>query len=129
MRACLIKAAPVAAALGLLGCVANAGQADQSEEPLRCEIAATSAGKTITLEGVAEADGAVSGSYRFRVVSSGRGGASDVHQAGAFAAGPHSPVMLSRVMLSGGSGTVFEATLTIEVDGETIECSERFGGT
>jgi len=128
MRAFLIKAAPVATALGLIGCVANAGPPGENEGPLRCEIAATSSGKTIALEGLVEADSAVSGTYLFRVVGSGRGGSSNIQQGGAFAAGPDGTATLGRIMLGASSGAVYDATLTIETNGETIECSERIGG-
>ena len=128
MRAFLLKAAPAAAALGLMGCMANAGEAGDNDNPLRCEIAATSSGQTIALEGLVEADNAVSGSYLFRVVGSGRGGSSNIQQGGAFAAGPGGAATLGRIMLGASAGAVYDATLTVETNGDTIECSERIGG-
>ena len=119
-----IKAAPI---LALLGFAIGGSQAHSVAEPLRCEIEASSAGGMISLEGIVFADTAVSGSYAFHVVSSGGGGSSNIRQGGAFAAGPDGAVTLGRVML-GGSGA-YDASLTLDANGETIECAERIGGT
>jgi hypothetical protein len=123
-----IKVMPVLAGLGLTGIVIGSGQADPSTEPVRCEIEATSSSGMISLEGIVEADIAVSGTYEFRVVGSGHGGNSNIRQGGAFTAGPDAAVTLGRVML-GASGAVYDASLEVVSNGKTIECSERVGGT
>jgi hypothetical protein len=114
----------------MAGCVASAGQTassgNASDEPLRCEIRLTETGGMTSLEGVVEADEAIDGDYRFQVVSSGGSNNTNIRQGGAFSAGPDDEVTLGRVML-GGNGS-YEANLTLEADGETVECSEEVGG-
>ena len=122
-----LLAAPALAGLGMMGCVASAGQASSNDEALRCEIQATSSGGMVALEAMVEADAATTGSYTFHVRSAGGGGSSNIRQGGAFAAGPDGTVTLGRVML-GGSASDYDVSLTLEADGRTIECGEEDGG-
>ena len=114
--------------LGAAGLAMGAGQAGSaSGEPVRCEIQESSMNGMIVLAGVVQADVEVSGSYRFRVVSAGGAGGSNIQQGGDFTAGPDSAVTLGNVML-GGRGATYDATLEIISGGKTVECAERVGG-
>jgi hypothetical protein len=96
-------------------------------EPLRCEIVANPSGGMVALEGVLHTDMPISGSYRFRVVSSGGGGSSNIQQGGEFSAAPGEAATLGTVMI-GNSGGRYKATLEIVANGKTIACTERTGG-
>ena len=121
-----MKAAPAIVGLGLIGCVANAGQpAAANDEPLRCSIETSSAGGMTVLEGVVESDTAIRGDYRFSVEGSGSS-STRIRQGGQFSAGPGAPVTVGRVMLGGNAD--YEASLTLELGGDTIDCSEDGGG-
>jgi hypothetical protein len=96
-------------------------------EPLHCEIVASPAKGMLALEGVLHSDTPISGSYRFRVVSQGGGGSSNIQQGGEFFAGPDAPVSLGTVMI-GNRGGSYKATLEVVADGKTIACTERTGG-
>ncbi len=123
----LAGAAPLLLGLTLIGVEMGASQAGSSGEgPLRCEIQTTSANGMVALEGVVHADVAVSGSYSFRISSSGGSGRSNIQQGGGFTAGPGGPVTLGRVML--GANGAYDASLTVTSNGSTVACSERVGG-
>jgi len=92
-------------------------------KPVRCEIQRSTAGGTMTLTPVVHADVAVSGSYKFRVSGSSRGGSSNIDQGGPFAVKAKEAVKLSSVSL--GAGGSFDATLTVTVNGSTLGCSEK----
>ena len=111
---------------GAAGLAMAAGGDGAGEGPVRCAIETASAGGMLTLEGVVQADVAVSGSYRFRVVGTGGGGSSNVQQGGTFMAGPDAPATLGTVMLGGGGD--YDATLEVMADGMTVTCQERVGG-
>lgn len=110
--------------LGAAGIAIGAGDPGKAAEPVRCEIRAHSTDGRTSLEGVVQADKAVSGSYRLRVKSSGTSGSSNIDQGGDFTAGPGNPATLGTVMLD-TLGARFDASLTITVDGKTIECADQ----
>ena len=122
-----LAAASLLLGLGVAGFAMAGGQTDSSAEPVRCEILANAANGMIELEGVLHTDAAISGSYTFRVVSSGGAGSSNVQQGGAFSAGPDEAATLGTVML-GNSGGTYKATLEVIANGKTIACTERIGG-
>lgn len=121
------RALPLLCGLGLVGLAAGAGQAASDGGPVRCEIRAENAGGMIVLQGVVHADADTSGTYRFKVKSTGSGGNSDISQGGSFTAGPDRPAMLGRVMLGGG-GAIYDASLDVTSAGATVSCSEQVGG-
>jgi CsgH protein len=121
------RAAPLLLGLGMAAIAIGAGQAGSTDGPVRCEIQTTSANGMIVLEGVVRADAGVSGSYQFRVVGGGHAGGSNISQGGDFTAGPGGAVTLGKVML-GGSGAVYDASLTVTSNGVTVECTEHVGG-
>jgi hypothetical protein len=122
-----IAAATVLLGLGAAGFATADGQPEAnagSSEPIRCEIVASAASGMTALEGVLHTDTPISGSYSFRVVSSGGGGSSNISQGGEFFAGPNEPATLGTVML-GNSGGSYKATLEVIANGKTIACTER----
>jgi len=122
-----IAAAATLLGLGAAGFATADGQPGASTEPLRCEIVQSAAHGMTALEGVLHTDAAISGSYRFRVVSSGGGNSSNITQGGEFSAAPDAPAKLGVVML-GNAGGSYKATLEVIADGKTIACAERKGG-
>lgn len=121
------RAVPVLCGLGLAALAIGTGRAASTDEPVRCEIQADTAGSMITLQGMVQADEAASGTYRFKVESTGSGGNSDIKQGGSFAVGPDRPATLGRVMLGGG-GVVYDASLDVTSNGATVSCSKQVGG-
>lgn len=123
-----IIAASVLVGLGAAGFATADGSPEAAlGEPLRCEIVANPSGGMVALEGVIHTDMPISGSYRFRVVSSGGGGSSNIQQGGNFSAAPGEAATLGTVMI-GNSGGTYRATLEIVANGKTIACTDRTGG-
>jgi hypothetical protein len=118
--------APALVGLGITG-AALASAAGQTEDgPVRCEIRSSIAGGMVSLQGVVESDAAVSGTYRFSVESDASSGSSTIRQGGGFFAGPGEPAMLGQVML--GANGIYDAVLTLDAGGASLECEERVGG-
>lgn len=114
--------------LGGAGIAIGAGHAGMAAAgPVRCEIRVDSTDGMTSLEGVVHADKAVSGSYQFRVKSSGASGRSNLDQGGDFTAGPGNPATLGSITLD-TRGARYDASLTVTLNGKTIECADRTGG-
>jgi len=113
--------------LGAGAVAAGNGMATSSNGPLRCAIEATATGAAIALESRVETEVALSGSYRFRVASAARSGATNVQQGGGFSAVPGGPLVLGRILL-GDASAIYDATLEIDADGTTITCTRRVSG-
>ena len=120
-RRSTLLAAALAAGLGAAGAAAASGDTDG---PISCEIRKGSVFGMTALEAVVHADEAVSGSYSFTVKGSG-GGSTDIRQGGAFSAGPGAPATLGKVSVGGSAA--YDARLSVEADGLSVECEERFG--
>ena len=97
-----------------------------ADEPFHCEVSTSYQNGMTMLEGVVESDEALSGRYQFRVVSAGRSGSSNIQQGGPFSIDAEEMVTLGRVSL-GGSGADYDASLTVTLDGVTMECMEEGG--
>jgi len=118
-----------------LGAASPAASIDQetgaasrgAHAPVRCVINSGSSGGMLTLQGLLSADIDVAGSYQFAVRNAGGGGSANISQGGDFALLAGETVTLGQVML-GNNGSIYDARLTVTVDGETLECSERIGG-
>ncbi len=124
----ILSVGAIGAALGAASPAATVDPADPgTHAPVRCVINAGTSGGMIALEGVVAADVAASGSYAFKVKNAGAGGSANISQGGDFAIGAGEQATLGQVML-GSNGAVYDARLTVTVDGETIECAERVGG-
>lgn len=115
--------------LGAGGFAVNAHQAESSDlleiDPVACEIQATNSAGMMTLESVFRSEAAAHGTYRFKVVKSGNGGSSNIQQGGSFSVEPHETVTLGRVSL-GGSGAIYDVSLSVDVDGEEYNCTQRY---
>lgn len=99
--------------------------AKAASTPLTCDIQVSRSGGLVGLKAVVNAEGATSGSYRLRVVSSG-GNSSNIDQSGDFSVRGGSAVVSSISL--GGSGT-YTARLSITADGRTSECSQKVSGS
>ena len=117
----------LALALVSAGALATMAAADQSPNPLRCEIRATPEGGMVSLQALAYADKNVNGIYSFHIESAGRNGDNNIEQGGAFSAAPGKPATLGAVTLN-TEGTVYDARLEVTVDGKSIACAEHVGG-
>ena len=122
-----LAAAPLVLGLGVAGFAMADGEAVPPAQPFYCEILAAPANGMIALEAVLHTDVALSGSYLFRVTSSGGAGSSNIQQGGMFSAEPDRPATLGTVML-GNSGGTYNASLEIQSNGKTVACSDRVGG-
>jgi hypothetical protein len=118
--------AMIAAALGTAAASGNPATVPAPAQPgadagaFRCEIQAKPGGGSTSLAAVVHARAAVNGSYTFKVVSSSRGGNSNINQGGPFAAAANGTVTLGTVSV--GPGAAYDATLTVIADGATATC-------
>ena len=117
----------IAAALGAAAAWAS-GNAASTQPPIqpgsdagafRCEIQTTPGGG---LAAVVHATVAVNGSYTFKVVSSTRGGSSNINQGGPFSANAKAMVTLGSVSV--GPRASYDATLTVTANGSTATCTD-----
>lgn len=118
---------PVLAGLGLTGAALASAGGNAANGPLRCEIQAATQAGMISLQGVAESDGALAGTYRFTVESVAGSGNSTIRQGGGFSVEAGSPASLGKVMLSAGG--IYDAYLQLSAGGESVTCEKRIGGS
>ncbi|MGU3359064.1 curli-like amyloid fiber formation chaperone CsgH [Methylobacterium sp. M6A4_1b] len=93
-----------------------------AEGALRCRIQRETSGPLTTLRGIALARRDVVGTYTLLVVKTGPGGSSRVSQGGRFEVAAGGQAGLGEVRLSLEPDAGFEATLTLDVDGQRIGC-------
>ncbi|MCB1488335.1 MAG: hypothetical protein KDJ88_12880 [Bauldia sp.] len=133
------RAIPLMLGVGVIGAALGAatpaasvdrepGASRGAHAPVRCVINSGASGGMLTLQGLVSADVDAAGSYRFTVRNTGGGGGAKVSQGGDFALVAGETATLGQVMLGSNGTTIYDARLTITVDGETLECSERVGG-
>lgn len=115
-------------ALAAAGCGTGAASAHQSAEegPLRCEIAVTRSGGSLTYQARVHADEPAEGGYRLTIHRSGASGAALINQSGRFSAAPGRPAELGRATL-GGDPAQYRATLELDWQGRTLTCSDTRG--
>jgi hypothetical protein len=118
---------PGTLAMGMTGITAVTAK-QNGDSPVRCEIKVKDQGNSVSLEGSVFAAKTTQGDYHFRVNKSGGGGSANIDQRGEFRAGPNNPGRFGNVTL-GTNGGSYVAKLTVTADGETIECSEKVGGS
>lgn len=110
-----------------VGAAAFAGTGDtaapESANGVACEIVTETANGMVSIEPVVYGTPAATGSYSFRVASSGAGGRSNVSQGGSFSIPSSGAVTVGRVAL--GAGGSYDAELTVDVAGATMTCEER----
>lgn len=126
-RKALSLLAPALVGLGIASAALASVGAGSADGPVRCEIKSSTAGGTVSLEGVVESDEAISGTYRFMVESAAGSGNSVIRQGGGFSAAPGEAVTLGRVML--GANGIYDASLELHANGTRVECEDRVGGS
>jgi hypothetical protein len=99
----------------------------QAGGSVHCEIEVKRAGGGVQLQGVVHARQAGSGEYDLEVHASGGGGSSRIRQSGDFSAEAGEAARLGVVQLSTDGGS-YEATLSVNWNGETFRCEKRIGG-
>jgi hypothetical protein len=118
---------PALAGLGLTGAALASAGPQPADGPLRCEIRTSTQGGMVSLQGIAESDAAVGGTYRFTVESVAGSGNSTIRQGGGFSVEAGSPAPLGKVMLSAGG--IYDARLELSAGGESVACEQRVGGS
>lgn len=111
------------AAIAAIGTASYAGSADSAAgttRPVPCEVVATETGGGTSLEAIYNAQGPVSGTYRFSVKTVGGAGSTNINQGGGFSAQTAGPISLGRVSV--GNAPSYDISLTVEVDGQTFNC-------
>lgn len=92
----------------------------QREQQVSCDIRTRRTGNGLLIEAIARADEPLAGEYELVIRASGGGNASDLTQAGPFAAGHGRFVTLGQSEIAFGHGARLDATLTLRADsGET----------
>lgn len=97
---------------------------DFSDGPVQCQIIAQAQNGVITLQSIVHAQMPVNGSYVLMIASNSGGNRSRVQQGGNFAVDLEHAV-LGKTMI-GNRGGVYDVSLKISVDGQFLECAERF---
>lgn len=87
-----------------------------------CGIEETRSGGQILLRGVALAEAGALARYRLRVVKAGSAGSSDISQGGEVRLEPGGRQHVGQVGISVEEGGRYDATLTLSVDGHSVEC-------
>ena len=121
------RAALGAAAIGtaVLGCTAISAETNDAETrtfaqdtaPVACVITADRSGNGLVLEGIVQANEAVSGMYQLRVEGPG----TRMNQGGPFALRAGQATEVGRIQMS-GNGAGLEAELTLSIDGRNYSC-------
>jgi hypothetical protein len=118
---------PALAGFGLTGAALASAGSGAAGGPLRCEIGTATEAGMISLQGVAESDSTLNGTYRFTVESVAGSGNSTIRQGGGFSVEAGSPAPLGNVMLSAGG--IYDARLELSAGGESVACEQRVGGS
>lgn len=87
-----------------------------------CQIEETSRGSTLSLKGAIDSAPGMMGTYSFSVEGTG----TNIRQRGRFTTDHQGKATLGTIML-GNSGAVYDARLTVNIQGKAFECVDRFG--
>lgn len=90
--------------------------------PLTCAIETTPVAGGVRVEAVATAKADVAGTYRLNVGGGADGNSNTIAQGGEFTVTAGERSVLSSVMLGGGAGNDFTASLTVEWPGGHASC-------
>jgi hypothetical protein len=112
-----IVAIPVALSLGMVGASASGGNADG---PVQCRIEAKTDGGMIAFRGTLQADTDITGSYTFRIGSSGNGNSTNIRQGGNFSARAGEEIHLGQAALSAGGQ--YDVNFEVTANGQTYRC-------
>ncbi len=98
------------------------------DKPVRCEIAVSRAGSSLSYQARAHAEHAVTGAYRLTIRKQGWTGSAVIDQSGNFSAAPDRPAELGQATL-GGDRAQYSARLRLEWEGRTLTCTDHRGTT
>ena len=115
-------AGTIAALIGLNGgTVPKEASPAKYNNPVRCEIEASSSRGMTMLQGVVYSNRKTSGTYRFSLTGKGRRGGTNIQQGGEFFVdrGGHSAL---GVISLGGRASDYNVRLKLRVNGKTITC-------
>lgn len=115
-RRLIALSVPLLLGLGIAG-----ANADQQTGPIQCGIEAKTDGGMVGFRGLVQASSDISGSYSFRVASSGNGGSSDISQGGNFSARAGDELHLGKVMLSNGGQ--YDVDFEVTANGQAYDCN------
>lgn len=118
-----IWAASMVASLAAAFAAVGAVSAGQGGDRMRCEIVANAAHGIVTLEGRVGAAAPLSGSYGFEVSGAG----THIRQGGPFDVAAGATATLGSARLGGGGP--YEAKLTVNANGESVQCAGWSGDT
>lgn len=96
--------------------------------PVRCEIAVSQSGSSLTYRARVHADHAVEGTYRMTINRVGTTGSAMIDQSGRFSAAPRRPAELGQATL-GGNRAQYSAELSLDWQGQTLTCTDHRGTT
>lgn len=91
---------------------------------LHCELHSKRVGDAVVLDGSVMSSVPLAGHYHLTVVSSGRGGPSNIAQSGDFEVAPGHPGAAGHVTVGGSIGAI-TATLSVTMAFSTKTCSTR----
>lgn len=97
-------------------------RAADDDSPAICEVAVANVGRSVNLQARVNADTDLTGTYRFSIAKTGAGNRTMINQGGRFSVAAGETRTLGQTTLGGNAGS-YDATLTLEVNGETYTCS------
>jgi hypothetical protein len=112
-----VLAIPVVLGFGIAGADASGSSNDG---PVQCRVEAKVDGGMIAFRGTLESDSDLSGSYTFRIESSGNGNSTNIRQAGDFSAKAGEEIHLGQASLSNNGQ--YEVKFEVTANGRTYEC-------
>ncbi len=101
-------------------------QVDFTSGPVQCEIRTFVQNGALVLENIVHSLEPADGIYRVKIASVGGPNRSSIQQGGYFSVDEHKEARVGTMVL-GKQGSVYDVSLSLEVDGKTVECNERIG--
>lgn len=124
----LVTGCSVDAAPAMLGYAPDNGGTivkTAAEDEPRCEIRISAQGRMLVVEGWVHVPETVSGRAAIDIRGLGRAGSTRIDQSTGFTAAPGEPALVSRSMVM--SGALYDVSLSADVDGQSLTCTERVG--
>jgi hypothetical protein len=116
----LVLAAGIAAA----GCTSAVAGYTPAPAEQSCSVELTKSGRMVGIEATLSATKSATGTYRFTIKKSGRGGSANISQGGMFSIRAGETKTLGSSMMNGKPGDI-DATLSVIANGVEIECDTR----
>ena len=95
---------------------------------MRCEIAVSQSGSSLTYRARVHADQPAEGAYRLTIHRVGTAGSAMIDQSGRFSAAPGHPAELGQATLGGNRGQ-YSAELALDWQGRSLTCTDHRGTT